>query len=195
MKNNQSGLSFYKKKKRINSGVAFNIFSYVFLGIAMVLIAFVCVFCFGITTAVIGNSMQPTLNSGQTILIDRFIYNLSNPQYGDVVVFLPKGNENTNYYVKRVVAVPGDTVQIKNGWLYINGTIYEESDYYDKMEDGGIAATPITLGEGEYFVLGDNRNNSEDSRSGDVGIVLKDYIIGKAWFKLEAGNIGSGFIK
>ena len=122
----------------------------------------------GHKTSVIGSSMENALYNGQTIYISKFSYLLGNPRYGDIVVFLPNGNEHTHYYVKRVVAVPGDTVQISAGRLYINDTPEENADKYDLMEDSGIAENPLTLGDDEYFVLGDNRNNSKDSRFTDL---------------------------
>ena len=101
--------------------------------------------------------------------------------------------EKINYYVKRVVGVPGDTLQIIDGVLYINNVIAEEKeDIFDKMEDAGIAANAIKLSSGEYFVLGDNRNSSEDSRSANIGIVKHNMIIGKAWFKLKTEEASGG---
>lgn len=96
--------------------------------------------------------------------------------------FLPNGNTNTHYYIKRVIAVPGDTVQINDGAVYVNGEEYIEEIDAVRMEDAGIAKDKIVLGEDEYFVLGDNRNNSEDSRFANIGNVREDYIIGRAWF-------------
>lgn len=189
------GLTFYKKEKKINKKLLKEISQWVFWGAAMILIAFVAVFCFGIRTSVIGGSMEPTLSNGQEILIDRFSYFFVSPGRGDVVVFLPNGNENSHYYVKRVVGVPGDTISIQDGYVMINGSLYEEDGMYDKMEDGGIAETEIILGEDEYFVLGDNRNNSEDSRSSNIGIVMRNYMIGKAWFHMSSGDVHLGFIK
>ncbi len=191
----RKGLTFYNKEKKINKKLLQEIGQWVFWGAAMMLIAFVAVFCFGIRTSVIGISMQPTLSNGQEILIDRFSYFFVSPGRGDVVVFLPNGNENSHYYVKRVVGLPGDTISIQDGYVMIDGIVYEEDGNYDRMEDAGIAATEITLGEDEYFVLGDNRNNSEDSRSSNVGIVMRNYMIGKAWFHMSSGDVHMGFIK
>ena len=157
----RKGLTFYNKEKKINKKLLQEIGQWVSWGAAMMLIAFVAVFCFGIRTSVIGISMQPTLSNGQEILIDRFSYFFVSPGRGDVVVFLPNGNENSHYYVKRVVGLPGDTISIQDGYVMIDGIVYEEDGNYDRMEDAGIAATEITLGEDEYFVLGDNRNNSK----------------------------------
>lgn len=188
------GLSFYEKKKRISSHMLKEIFGMLFGTFAAVLLALVLVFHVGVRTNVIGVSMEPTLYNGQEILINRFIYKLSTPKIGDVIVFLPGGNQNAHYYVKRVVALPGDTVQIVDGILYVNG-IPEENEDYDKMEEAGIAENEIKLGSDEYFVLGDNRNTSEDSRSGNIGPINRDTISGKAWFRLKSENSGMGFIK
>ena len=102
------GLSFYKKKKSISAATIKEIFSWIFGILAAVVIAPVLAYFLGMTTNVVGVSMEPALYNGQKIYINRFLYILSSPQAGDVVVFLPNGNENAHYYVKRVVAVPGD---------------------------------------------------------------------------------------
>ena len=167
--------------------MAFSTFAAVFL-------ATVLVYSTGMRTNVIGVSMEPSLYNGQEIFINRFIYKLSAPKKNDVVVFLPGGNENAHYYVKRVVAVPGQRVQIIEGMLYVDG-IPEEEEIYDKMEDAGIAENEILLGSDEYFVLGDNRNSSEDSRSGNIGPISRNMIYGKAWFHMGGGGSGMGFVK
>ena len=115
------------------------------------------------------------------------------PKAGDVVIFLPNGNEKSHFYIRRIVGGPGDTIQIKNGTLYVNGKAYIEKTEVAAMEEAGIAETEIELGEDEYFVLGDNRNNSEDSRYANIGNIKKEYIIGKAWFYIEAED-GMGFV-
>ena len=118
------------------------------------------------------------------ILVNRFVYKVTDPKTNDIIVFLPNGNEKSHYYVKRVIGVPGDTVQIKNGAVYVNGKAFDEETDVSSIEDAGLAAEEITLGADEYFVLGDNRNNSEDSRYANIGNIKKDYIIGKAWFRI-----------
>lgn len=188
------GLSFYRRKKKISSVLMREIFSWVFGIFASFLLAFVMIYCVGMTTSVIGVSMEPSLYSGQTIFVNRFVYSLFSPAQDDVVVFLPNGNQNAHYYVKRVVAVPGDKVQITNGVLYVNGEA-QTSDVYDKMAEAGIAENEITLQSEEYFVLGDNRNNSEDSRSANVGVVNEKDIVGKAWFHMASDGSGIGFVK
>ncbi|MBR4026245.1 MAG: signal peptidase I, partial [Lachnospiraceae bacterium] len=125
-------------------------------------------------------------NMGDQVLINKFVYLVSNPKSGDVVVFLPNGNEKSHYYIRRVIGTPGDVVQIKNGAIYINGELYNEKVSVASMEDAGIASEEIKLGENEYFVLGDNRNNSEDSRYANIGNIKKEYILGKAWFRFNS---------
>ena len=156
--------------------------------------AFFLVYSFGMRTSVIGVSMENTLYNGQTILVNRIAYLLFPPKAGDVVVFLPNGNVHTHYYVKRVVATPGDTVEFRDGRLYVNG-VMEESEDYDKVADPGIAEEALIVGEDEFFVLGDNRNNSEDSRSGNIGLVKRDLIEGRVWFQLGNENRGMGFLE
>ena len=187
------GLSFYKKKKKISQELLREIFSWIF-GIALsVFLAAVVVIFLGKSTRVVGMSMEPTLENGQQIFIDRFLYVLSSPKAGDVVAFLPNGNENSHYYVKRVVAGPGDNVRIADGTLYVNG---QESKWVtERILDAGIAENEIILGNKEYFCIGDNPNNSEDSRSANIGPVEEGDMIGKAWFHLKSGTDGIGFIK
>ena len=107
------GLSFYKKKKKLSARVIHEIFSYIFGIAAAVFIAGVLVYTVGISTSVIGVSMEPSLYNGQKIFINRLAYILTTPSVGDVIVFLPNGNENSHYYVKRVVATAGDRVEIR----------------------------------------------------------------------------------
>ena len=148
------------------------------------MIAFTFVYFIGLRTSVVGQSMAETLNGGDEILVNRFIYKVTNPRPNDIIVFLPNGNEKSHYYVKRVVAVPGDTVLIEDGVLYVNGVMFDEKIEVASMEDGGLASEEITLGSDEFFVLGDNRNNSEDSRYANIGNIKKKHIIGKAWFRV-----------
>ena len=188
----RKGLQFYQKERRINSALLQDIFEMMIGTLVVIFLAVALTYFVGMRTSVIGDSMEPALSNGQEILINRFVYKLSSPKRGDVVVFLPNGNQNTHYYVKRIIALPGETVQILNGKVYIDGELLEEDDSYDKIRDAGIAENEITLESNEYFVLGDNRNSSEDSRSGNIGAVSKDTIIGKAWFHLkdDVGEIG-----
>lgn len=191
----RKGLTFYQKKKKLNPTMIKDIFEMIVGGMIAVFLAFVIVFSVGMRTSVIGDSMEPVLYNGQEILMNRVIYRLSSPKRGDVVVFLPNGNQNSHYYVKRVVGLPGEIIQIKEGNVYINGVLLEEDEVFDKMIDAGIAQNELELASDEYFVLGDNRNSSEDSRSGNVGPVKKDNVIGKAWFHMATESESVGLIE
>ncbi len=176
------GLHFGQEKKKVNLPVMKNAVVWM-IEIAIVLaIAFVFVYYIGLRTSVVGQSMAPTLENKQEILVNRFIYSISDPKPNDIVVFLPNGNEKAHYYVKRVIGVPGDTVLIKDGAVYVNGELFEEKVEAAAILDAELASEKIVLEEDEYFVLGDNRNNSEDSRYANIGNVKKEYMIGKAWF-------------
>ncbi|MDE7322715.1 MAG: signal peptidase I [Lachnospiraceae bacterium] len=190
----RKGLTFYQKKKKLNINLVKEILSWIFWIFVSVLLAVVTVFCVGMKTSVIGSSMEPSLYNGQEIFLNRLIYKVASPRSGDVVVFLPNGNEKSHYYVKRVVGVPGDQLYIKDGMLYVNGEVVEEY-FNDRIAEPGILENEVELGEDEYFVIGDNCNSSEDSRSANVGTVRKSYIIGKAWMKLAAGDSDLGLIE
>ena len=126
-----------------------------------------------------GSSMEPTYTSGQPVLLQKF----GLPDcldYNDVVVI--RHETLGRNIVKRIVALPGDTVQIKNGTVYVNGKVFDEKIEAASIEHAELAEDEIEVGEDEFFVLGDNRNNSEDSRYANIGNVKKEYIVGKAWF-------------
>lgn len=188
------GLHFYQKERKLNKNVVKNIFVYLFIVVIAVFIAWVCVYCWGIRTSVIGDSMEPTLSNGQEILINRIVYSVSKPQRGDVIVFLPKGNTKSHYYVKRVVALPGEKIQIVDGKIYINDELLL-SPSFDKIETAGIAADGTILGDDEFFVLGDNVNSSEDSRSPNIGAVKLENIYGSAWFKFGIEGNSMDFVR
>ncbi|WP_035765964.1 signal peptidase I [Butyrivibrio sp. NC2002] len=185
---------FHEKKQIVTPELLREVFSWLFYTVLAAFVAFVLVIAFGKQVKVIGDSMEEALYNGKTVLVDRIIYKFMAPSRGDVIVFLPNGNEKSHFYVKRVVAVPGETVQIKDGVLYIDGEPAPNDGEYDKMEEAGIAENEISLGSGEFFVLGDNRNSSEDSRSANIGVVKSSTIEGKAWFFFGKGEGGSGFV-
>lgn len=191
----RKGLTFYQKKKKLNTKVLADIVEMIVGSLVAIFLAFVIVFSIGMRTSVIGDSMEPALYNAQEILMNRVIYKISMPKRGDVIVFLPNGNQNSHYYVKRVIGLPGERIKIEDGSVYIDGVLFQENESFDKMEDAGIAHNEITLGSDEYFVLGDNRNSSEDSRSGNIGPVKRDTIIGKAWFHMAAGQAQMGLVQ
>ena len=130
-------------------------------------------------------SMEPTLAVGDRFFINKLQYKLFSPERGDIIVFKTNSNDNAALHIRRVIGLPGETVQITNGQIYINGELYSEKKGFPAISNPGMASSPVTLESGEYFVLGDNRNNSEDSRYGDIGLVQKKYIVGKIWFTIS----------
>lgn len=181
MRRRSSGLSFYREKKKINIGLLKEIAVWAAEIALTIAAAIIMVSFFGFRVTVIGPSMSPTLNGGEKVLVNRFVYKLFEPRQNDLIVFQPNGNEKSHYYVKRVIALPGDTVQIKDGEVYVNGEIFAEQIEAEAIENAMMAETEILVGEDEYFVLGDNRNNSEDSRYASIGNVKKEHITGEAW--------------
>ena len=129
--------------------------------------------------------MEATLFNEDKIIISRFSYLFRNPKRFDVIVFKQSGKEHSYYNIKRVIGLPGETIQIIDGSVYINETILEEPISVELMNVSGLAQEPITLEENEYFVLGDHRNFSEDSRFANVGTIVKDDIVGKAWLRIS----------
>ena len=140
------------------------------------------------------SSMEPTLTVGEKLFVNRGIYKVSSPERGDIIVFKTNGSDEAALHIGRVIGLPGETVQISNGRVLINGEIYEESGNLPEMTNAGLASSSVSLENGEYFVLGDNRNNSEDSRYADIGNVKKKYIVGKLWFVISPKD-KSGFLK
>lgn len=151
------------------------------LGLTYLVITFV-----GQRTEVDGSSMEPTLSDGDNLIVDKMTYRFQDPERFDIIVFPFQYQEDT-YYIKRIIGLPGETVQIdEDGNIYIDGEVLEESYGREiiSQETIGIAAEPIVLGEDEYFVMGDNRNNSSDSRTEVVGNIHKDDIVGRAWVRI-----------
>ncbi len=188
------GLSFYKKEKRITNEKLAMFMSWLFMVFLGTLLAYFFVYTLGIKTTVIGSSMEPSLYNGQVVFLNRVVYNLIAPKRGDVVAFLPNGNANAHLSVKRVVGVPGDRIEIKDGILYLNNE--PQNDMFDDMiSDPGIAADEIVLSDDEFFLMGDNCNSSEDSRAASLGSVNRKHITGKAWFHMAGGDTGIGFVQ
>lgn len=140
----------------------------------------------GQRTEVKGESMETTLSDGDNLIVDKLSYRFRDPERFDIIVF-PFQYEEDTYYIKRIIGLPGETVQIdEQGNIYINGEVIQESYGREiiKPEYIGLAAEPVTLGEDEYFVMGDNRNNSRDSRVEIVGNIHRDDILGRAWLRI-----------
>lgn len=151
------------------------------LGAVWLVITFV-----GQRTEVEGASMENTLHNGDNLIVDKLSYRFHDPERFDIIVFPFQFQDNT-YYIKRIIGLPGETIQIMDdGSIYINGEKLEENYGMEviKPETIGRAAEPIELGDDEYFVMGDNRNNSSDSRTDMVGNIKRENIIGKAWLRI-----------
>ena len=151
------------------------------LGAVWLVITFV-----GQRTEVEGASMENTLHNGDNLIVDKLSYRFHDPERFDIIVFPFQFQDNT-YYIKRIIGLPGETVQIMDdGSIYINGEKLEENYGMEviKPETIGRASEPIELGDDEYFVMGDNRNNSSDSRTDMVGNIKRENIIGKAWLRI-----------
>lgn len=138
----------------------------------------------GQRTQVSGSSMEPTLSNNDNLIVDKITYRFKDPQRFDIIVFPFQYEENT-YYIKRIIGMPKETVYIdESGTIYINGEVLTESYGREVMLSAGRASEPIELGDDEYFVLGDNRNNSSDSRDPSVGNIHRDRIVGRAWMRI-----------
>ena len=143
---------------------------------------------FGLAKTTVDASMAPTLDDGDRILVDRIRYRIVKPKRNDIIVFCQDSNPDRKdafYNVKRIVGLPGETIQIKNGGIFINGEEMTEVVNVDRMMIAGLATYEVKLGDDEYFVLGDSRNSSEDSRYASIGNVKKSEIIGYAWIRLN----------
>ena len=190
LKKERDGLNFNRKRKRFQVSKLSYAAILTLEILITALLAFGLIQAYGIRMAMAGESMEPTINSGDEVMIDRLIYHIRDPRAYDVVVYLPKGNLNAQTSIKRVIGVPGDTVLIKGGNVYVNGEMFEERVIGESIEDSGIAGNEMKLGSDEYFLLGDNRNNSEDSRYVTVGAIKRDEISGKVWWIASLSHFG-----
>ena len=133
-------------------------------------------------------SMEPTLATGDRFFINRMAYKLGSPKRGDIIVFKTSTKAEASLHIKRVIGLPGETIQIKNGSIYIDGEEHTEGIYVSDLSSAGLAAEPVELGSNEYFVIGDNHEGSDDSRTADVGNVKRGDIFGKVWFVISPGD-------
>ncbi len=158
-----------------------SLFILLVLALSFLIIKFV-----GQRTLVIGDSMNPTLYDGDNLIMDKISYRVHEPDRYDIVVFPPRNEPSGENFIKRVIGLPGETVRIdKEGNIYINGDILTDDTYgMEVIKEPGLAEKDVYLGFDEYFVLGDNRNNSKDSRFASVGKVKRSEIIGKAWIRI-----------
>lgn len=186
-------LSYIYREKKFHIGMFYDVLTWSFIIVAAIVLGIILVYLFGIKTSVVGSSMEPNLYNGQEVMINRVAFQFTAPKRGDVIAFRPNGNVNTHLSVKRVIGVPGDSIQITNGSVYINDEVYKD-DVSDDTFDGGVATEKIALGPDEYFVLGDNRFASEDSRSANIGNISRSMIEGKVWLHLKYNEESIGVV-
>lgn len=152
--------------------------------LVVLLVTYLIVNYVGQRTQVVGSSMESTLSDGDNLIVDKITYRFQDPERYDIIVF-PFKYEKSTYYIKRIIGLPGESVRIdNNGVIYVNGEIMNENYGREVILDPGVAKNEITLGEDEYFVIGDNRNNSTDSRDPMVGNIHRDDILGRAWLRI-----------
>ncbi len=163
------------------------------IAVALVFAGLVGIFMFQSVT-IQESAMEPTLSVGDRFFVNRVVYKFSSPKRGDLIVFKTSGSDDAALHISRVIGLPGETIQISDGKVLINGEVYEENGNFPDISNGGLAADSVSLESGEYFVLGDNRNNSEDSRYGDIGNINRKYIVGKLWFTISPRE-KTGFLK
>ena len=175
------GLNFRRRRRKLNFEKIRYVLIFLLELVVVIGLAYGVVIAFGKQVECSNASMEPTYKTSDILLVNTIAYKFSEPESGDVIAFKPKSNVNASYSVKRVIAVPGDTIYINNGRIYINDELYKENLDVELIENPGVAATPITLLEDQFFVLGDNRNSSEDSRYESVGFVSSEDILGRVW--------------
>ena len=185
-------MRFFQRRYQENTTLL-NICKYVADVCIVIVLAYVLVTFLCCRSTVAGNSMEETLSNNNTVLINRISYAFDGPKRFDCIAFQQDSVNSSKIYIKRVIGLPGETIQIKDGKVYINDS--QLDDYVDTLILApGSAANQYKLGSDEYFVLGDNRNNSEDSRFASVGMVKRSNIVGKVWMVIEPFN-SLGFVK
>lgn len=174
----KEGFNMEKERGILRELVGWIVYLLIIIGITYLIITYV-----GQRTKVSGQSMETTLHDGDNLIVDKISYRFREPERFEIIVFPYQHKENT-YYIKRIIGLPGETVQVKDGYVYIDGALLDENYGNELMEMPGIAEEPITLGADEYFVLGDNRNHSSDSRDPSVGILHREDLLGRAWIRI-----------
>ena len=180
-----SGKAYFHKKARIKTTPsAKKVIKEIIIWILLIVITisasyFITTNVF-VKTSVSGTSMEPTLKEGQVVIVNKLEYYIKSPKRNDVIVYKQSNKEHSYFEIKRVIGLPGETVKIKNGIVYINDEAMKEKVKTEAISNSGLAEEGVKLDDNEYFVLGDNRNDSEDSRFAGIGNVLKNELLGNA---------------
>ena len=177
-----------KSKKPLIMKIFIEIFIWAAQIAAVIFLAYFIIYYALERTNMVGISMESTLNDGDKVLINKFSYRYTDPKRFDVIVFKQSGKEHSYYDIKRIIGLPGEKLQIIEGQIYINGEVVSDIINVQQIANYGLAVEEIKLEENEYFVLGDNRNNSEDSRFASIGTIRKDEIIGEAFLRISPFN-------
>ncbi len=180
MKKKKNDIEEYEEKP---ASLLSEVFSFILYLVVVVGVTFFIITFVGQRTYVSGSSMENTLSDGDNLIVDKISYRFTDPKRFDIIVFPFRYKEKV-YYIKRIIGMPGETVRIEDGKIYIDGEVLQESYGREVIKNAGLAEEPIELGEDEYFVLGDNRNDSTDSRDPSVGVLRRDELIGRAWVRI-----------
>ncbi len=152
--------------------------------LTVLILTYLIIHYVGQRTEVIGSSMEPTLTSGDNLIVEKITYRFADPKRFDIIVF-PYQYAKKTYYIKRIIGLPGETIFIdESGNIFIDGEKLEEDYGREVILSPGLAGQPITLLDDQYFVMGDNRNDSSDSRDPSVGNIRRSDIIGRAWVRI-----------
>ena len=173
-----------RRKKSLK--VLKEIFGWILYILTVICVTYLIVTYVGQRTKVSGPSMEATLQNGDNLIVDKISYRFREPERFEIIVFPYQYAEDT-FYIKRIIGMPGETLQIIDGYVYIDGELLEEDVYGKEVIDQtkmGIADEPVVLGEDEYFVMGDNRNHSSDSRDPSVGVLKREQLVGRAWMRI-----------
>ncbi len=169
----------YKERVKLQTAVKF-----VCDLLVVICLAYLLVIMFGERYTMVGNSMNYTLNNDDIVLINKAVYKFKEPERFDVIVFEADGINEGKTYIKRIIGLPGEKIKIEDGIIYVNDMVLVNDISARYILTPGLAGEEIVLGDDEYFVLGDNRNNSEDSRFYTIGNVKRENIIGSPWLKV-----------
>ncbi len=181
---NRNRLRHNRKVKEFNKREFFRSLRSYLIALMITVIVGYSLVAFGAQTVrIIGQSMEPTLNNGDTVFVNKIAYWFRGPQRYDLIAFKQREDGEDYYNVKRVIGLPGETVTIQGGYVFIDGVALTGLPFDEKIATEGLALEGVTLSDGEYFVLGDNVNNSEDSRFANMGNILENEILGRIRYR------------